>query len=987
MQYHFSSLGGKWLLLISLFTFPVFLFGQKEGDAFFENGKFEKAIEKYESYISSNKKDKDCTPTFVKIIESYKALKKTESCLEYAERGIEHLNHLNGESKESHGDLYHHYAWASHKLGKVEESVSIYEKAIHIRKTVLGKSHKKVAKSIFNLGISYEDLGDNKKALEKHLEALSIRQELNDPFLISKSYRRLGFIQLTTGDFDRAEEYFKQALLKSDNSKTDHHLYNGKNLNDLGRISYKQGNLEQAISYYKQALSAYKKLENSEYRQAIIANNLANTLLEKGKNEEAKELYQKAIELYRLAYGETSDELAIAYTNLGIYYYEEGEYPAAIKEMEKADAIASDLYGMHHGERALYLLNLADTWQMVPNKNKAKEQYELAIRLLTKHDSKTVPKELNYYKNVGDKELIFLLVKGYAETIKENDKEEALDYYLVCSGIIDLIRKSHTSESAKLFWGGSLHDIYEEGISLAENSYSISGKPRTAEIAFSLIENSKSASLLSSIKDNDALQFSGIPQELLSTLKTIEEEVSSLEVDKFYSEGEEATTIGEEILLLQQERDFLLQKIEKEHPDYYALKFKDDAYSIDLLKNNISENEQVISFFRGGDNIYLFLIEHNQVKFIKLDIKPKDTDRLVVDVLDGIYGYYFSENKSDSLYTEKKEIFENASFELYQSLFSKITLKENITIIPDGILGYLPFEVLTKEKKSGGKFSKYSYLLRDHNIRYSPSLGLLKEMIEKKNQPKYKKILAYAPKFQGKQTAENTDLIARIRGDLGELVFNEKEIERISKIFPTQKIKGEHAIKSHFEKTGKDYSVLHFATHGKANDKDARFSFLAFTPEDESDANFLFVRDLYNYRLNADMVVLSACQTGVGKLQKGEGVMSMARGFSYAGAKSLVTTLWSVNDVQTSKLMTLFYSELSEKKTKELALASAKRKYIEENPPEFGHPYYWAAPILIGDTSPILIKSSPFSSPWVLLGIGLIILVLLFIIGKKLLKK
>ncbi len=162
---------------------------------------------------------------------------------------------------------------------------------------------------------------------------------------------------------------------------------------------------------------------------------------------------------------------------------------------------------------------------------------------------------------------------------------------------------------------------------------------------------------------------------------------------------------------------------------------------------------------------------------------------------------------------------------------------------------------------------------------------------------------------------------------------------------------GARATEDQFVKEAGQYRVLHLATHGKANDREGDYSFLAFTEQKDSLENeLLYVRDIYNLALNAELVTLSACETGIGKLQKGEGIISLARAFAYAGAGSIVTSLWSVNDEQTKDLMLLFYRELQRGKPKNEALQSAKRQLAAQ---PGSHPFYWAGFVAIGDMRPL----------------------------------
>jgi len=144
------------------------------------------------------------------------------------------------------------------------------------------------------------------------------------------------------------------------------------------------------------------------------------------------------------------------------------------------------------------------------------------------------------------------------------------------------------------------------------------------------------------------------------------------------------------------------------------------------------------------------------------------------------------------------------------------------------------------------------------------------------------------------------------------------------------------------------YRLLHLATHGQANDELGDYSFLAFGGDRDSVQNeFLYVRDLYDLSLLADLVVLSACETGTGEWQRGEGIISLARAFAYAGARSIVTTLWSVNDRRSKELMIAFYGGLGKGMTREEALWRAKYEMLESD--ASAHPFFWAGYILIGE--------------------------------------
>jgi CHAT domain-containing protein len=298
-----------------------------------------------------------------------------------------------------------------------------------------------------------------------------------------------------------------------------------------------------------------------------------------------------------------------------------------------------------------------------------------------------------------------------------------------------------------------------------------------------------------------------------------------------------------------------------------------------------------------------------------------------------------------------KRLFKELLFPLRNEKYKCI---ENLIIIPDGHLFYLPFETLTMES---------DFLISKYNISYAPSVSSFVYLYNRKVELKEKKkILAFGnPIYSMKKSREyrksksEAELLREFFLDKGfsfsPLPFSEREIREIMNFFHKQEIDvflGSEA-KEEVKKQSflADYRVIHFACHGFVDERIPSRSALVLTLDNDStEDGFLQVREIYSLRLNTDMVVLSACQTGKGKLEHGEGVVGLPRVFFYAGARSVVTSLWNINDESTAEFMKYYYGFLSEGKNKGYALRLAKMKMISSH---FSHPYYWAAFVLNGD--------------------------------------
>ena len=268
-------------------------------------------------------------------------------------------------------------------------------------------------------------------------------------------------------------------------------------------------------------------------------------------------------------------------------------------------------------------------------------------------------------------------------------------------------------------------------------------------------------------------------------------------------------------------------------------------------------------------------------------------------------------------------------------------------------MNYIPFEALLIERNDKPfRFKVHKYLLDEHQISYAYSASMLWEMQEKiHKKPPPKNLMAFAP-----FTTHDTTILADItvldttddtRAVLKPLPASGQEVANIAALMQGQAYYDSAATEPLFTQLAPQYRIIHLSTHVKANDKMGDYCYLAFSViKDSIENEKLYARDLYNIRLNADMVVMSACETGIGELQRGEGMISLARAFTYAGAKSIVTTLWQVTDEESKTLMIDFYKFLNKGYNKADALRRAKLRFIKRTNP---NPFYWAGFIGMGD--------------------------------------
>jgi CHAT domain-containing protein len=352
------------------------------------------------------------------------------------------------------------------------------------------------------------------------------------------------------------------------------------------------------------------------------------------------------------------------------------------------------------------------------------------------------------------------------------------------------------------------------------------------------------------------------------------------------------------------------------------------SLTLQHIKNQlINTQKRFLIYSFGRQYLTIFVVTHNQ--FYPLSIDASGIAENVKKLFETIRtrpqagGGFFHEE---------------AHF-LYQKLIDQTGIQtgEDLTIVPDGILHYLPFEVLLTEKpKTPTRFNLYAYLLNSHKISYRPSAFWTAKNRAKPTRMS-DEILAFAPSFDGKQHG------------LDPLLHNQREVEAIGQVWNTKMLRGGNATKNAFVEQVEHHNLIHISTHGIPDGDYPERSYLAFSNAANNDG-FFYMSALDSLKINADLVVLSACETAFGRYYGGEGPMSIARAFLASGSKGVVASLWQVNDNLTTDLMTTFYKELKKGVSIEAALQTAKKQFAAGEKANPAHPYFWAAFTFSGDS-------------------------------------
>lgn len=763
----------------------------------------------------------------------------------------------------------------------------------------------------------------------------------------------LGNCYQKTGDIEKAIKTFEQVIAIRTKAYGPDHVRTALAEFNASSMYVAIGRPEETIKLLKSCRPKLVRLAGPTHPHiALCDQNLAIAYRANEDYEEALASYQSALRIKEVNLPPDHIEFAVTMRNLSSLFYVWEDYQQALHWIEKAVAIEEKtLRG--DGARKGYVSGIyATTLFKAGQREEAFAHYEEAFLQLGLADPNLVAfGSLEYPKSaVG---VIGFYLDNAWEAYQDSGAGNYLDDITVRArqgiSILEWQRGKFSGDQIKTLWTHNNYRIYEHLIVATLKQYELTGDQAFLSTAEAYSERAKGSILLDALLQSGVSRFAGVPAAVVDEGDRLRNELSFIELTLRSAEGEEAIGWQEKRFAKQLELDNHQQELAREYPKCFELFAAEKVASLAGTGEDALPGHAVISYFLGEEHLVVFVRTESGLHHELLPLAEGFFEQLE-NYLAGL-----REPPTEQAGDPQRQFIKH-SRDIYQAVFAPVAEllpkgTEHLLIIPDGVLNYLPFGTLLREEPEGGtSFSDLPYLLRNYPISYAPSRSVWREMRGRKVSARG--ILAIAPSFAGEEVAK----LAQAREDyLGPLAFNQREAAAVGAFGKAKALLGEEASLENFTLAYPDADILHLATHGKVEATESRYSYLAFTgAKGGSDSGKLYLSTIYAKDMPMNMVVLSACETGLGKLRRGEGLMSMARGFAYAGAKCIVPSLWSVNDLSTAKLMEAYYGQLAEGESKDGALRAAKLQYLAETKalPE-AHPYYWAAFIVIGDAESI----------------------------------
>lgn len=922
-------------------------------------------------------------------------------CYKYSgdyDRAIECHEQALALSKESWGEYHFDVGISLNNLGNCYAAKGSYNDAIqHFKQaSIIWKQEadeEYLANSLNNLGSCYNILGDYDNAIVHIQEALTIWKKTlgNEHPYIALSLANIGNSFTDKGDLDKAIDYHKEALAIRLKILGIDHPDTAGSLNNIGLCYSLKGNHDDAIQYHQKALDARKRgLGEKHTEVALSMSNLGSSHFAKNNYDKALEYHQQALAILTKNLGKNHPYIAKVLDNIGICHIKKEEYLSAFSYFQQALLIFVPSFKESFVYRNPLINEYTDTYGFLETlQHKANAFFHC------------------YQSNHVISDLQAALATIHLATDLVTDIRRS--YKMEQSKLTLAQKSSKLyNQAISIALTTAKHYQQNSETPPYEFSNTVPNTPKGAkELAFAYTEQSKSILLLSTFKDSEAKTAANIPSKLLLQEKQLKVELNNLDKNIAYQETKASpkddiilSELHSQYFNYKRQYDQLIKQFEQDYPAYYQLKYnlqmataaQIQAHLQQINEKNEHPNTALISYFVGEKVIYIFTITHSVFEVQEIP-KPSHFNNLIEDL-------------QSALQLIDLDDFIETARALYQLLIAPIEghteALQKLIILRHDILEYLPFEVLlTKDLSptSNPVYTDLPYLLQDFEICYHYSATLLLNGISKSKitQSLPNTFLGFAPvTFNGKKNIElaleskrgkNKVLRSNRRGEeaLQQLPNTETEIKEVYQLFQDKKLDakaflyGSASKKNLIEQSSKHKFIL-ISTHGFVEDEEAGLSGICLanietkprsspkysqkevgnedlktntrtqlstqTPNSNTEKNYLlYTSDAYHLQLNADLVVLSSCSSGIGKLQKGEGMMAMNRGFLYAGASNIVFTQFDIPDQSSSLLIKKMFEYILENIPYSAALQRAKLEMIRM---EGNNPQDWAGFVLIG---------------------------------------
>jgi CHAT domain-containing protein/tetratricopeptide (TPR) repeat protein len=785
-------------------------------------------------------------------------------------------------------------------------------------------------KALINISYSWEDQGEVAKTLQACEEARSLSSSLHDPRVDAIVHFCFGNIAQSRGEWGVARQEFEQAL--KINQQLKDVLNQAYVRQALGSAYFNLGDTDTALSEYTQALEANP--DALDLRINLLTN-IGWVHQSQGDPQSALSYYQKALSLHDPKKSRGTVDLTLH--DAGVAYTSMGRPQEGLKSLQRALKLRTD--SNIRRAQAVTLLEIGTAYSRLGDARQAEGFFRDALTLARTVENTSLQAEC--------------LFRWAALESSEGKLSPALEKIKESLGIVESLRSTVLSNKLKTTFFASkraYYELYMDILMRLEEAHSGNYREQALEAS----ERARARALLDLLAEGHINVRQGISSQLKQRESELQAKLSDLQQKIGKAAKGQEDALERQLDELQADLEDLGSQIRTQYQHYAEVRYP-TPLSAKEIQGLLDDRTALLQYFTGRNGSFLFVVTRQGLKSYRLP--PREDLAIQVTAFRRAL-----RERGRRQYGRYQELATRLYAELIAPADGSLRLKDRLLIAPDGPLYFLPFEALLADTKmrEGQSYKNLPYLLRRFSVSYIPSASVLKglraprPMLSKVRTPK--RFIGFADPVIPAVVPAVVDITRGQMTDssspgLQRLTESGKEVEKIAALYPKTDVAlytGMFATEDRVKDNGdlKTARQIDFATHGIVNEARPELSSLELTPSPGSDGK-LTVYEIFNLQLGADLVTLSACETGLGAEVSGEGIIGLTRAFFYAGAKSLVVSLWPVADRSTSDLIFSFYHYLGSSNDKAEALRRAKLAMIQSG--TYSEPYYWAPFILSGE--------------------------------------
>lgn len=841
-------------------------------------------------------------------------------------------------------------------LGNFAKAIDYQNRALAIARD-LDQNHGK-SLALMSLGDIYAQQGETRTALVSYQQALPMCLAIDDENCAGRVYRRLASVYENLGETQAAlDNYAKSAAIYRQKERP---VELARLLNSAGVLYSNLGDKKRALDLHTEALRVSRKTQ-SRQDEAVSLSHLAEIHLEQGDIAKTQDLYRQALVINR----EIKNRIGEAgnLNRLGLLAQSAGNRTEAISQFEQALMINTEVGARFEG--ALALSNLGSVHESANNLKVALDYFTRALTVFRAIENRN-----------GEAMILYRIASVQK---RSGQIDEARSNIRAAVEIVETIRGKIANTNLRSSYFATVQQYYELDVELLMRSHRERPQENFHLMALQASEQARARSLLDLLQEANTQVGQGVDEKLLAQEKDLLERINSkaaLQQQAFSDPKKSnlAKSLGEEIKRLSEEHETLEDRIRQSNPNYAEL-FRARPVALDKLQDLLDVNTVVLEYKLGDERSYAWLV--SKAKLESFDLPPRaeieNLARQMYQLLterNRLLKNETHQQKISRLQTADNKLRANVT-QLKQILLGPLEHsigEKRLLVVADGALQYLPFGVLVGSGGSNSESEVLSLpsisvllqLRRERSERQSPSKSVLvfADPIFESDDPRMSRAVRRPVTKQSNTLLEQSqnDFDFGLDGtSLPRLLASREEAKAIVDLSEPGSSYGAMDFEATRERALSpelnQYRVLHFATHALVNTSRPQLSGIVLSLYDEKGNardGFLRLNQIYNLRLSSDLVVLSACNTALGRDVRGEGLIGLTRGFMYAGVPRVIASLWKVDDEATAELMKIFYRKLlREKFPPSKALSSAQSELRQQS--RWRSPYYWGAFVLQGD--------------------------------------